>query len=71
MEKEVKYSNKDITIVWKPNMCKHAGVCVKTLPEVYRPKEKPWVAIENAITDELIAQVKQCPSGALSFYEND
>ncbi len=65
-----KYSNGDISIVWQPEKCIHAGVCVKTLPKVYHPKEKPWIKIENATTDELIAQVAQCPSGALSIEKN-
>ena len=65
MSKE--YSNGEITIKWQPNLCKHAGVCVKTLPQVYKPKEKPWIQIENASTDELKDQVSNCPSGALSY----
>ncbi|WP_282123354.1 (4Fe-4S)-binding protein [Algibacter mikhailovii] len=61
------YSNKDITIVWQSKKCIHAGVCVKTLPQVYNPQEVPWVKIENATTEELIDQVSKCPSGALSI----
>lgn len=68
MKKE--YSNGEITIVWEPKLCQHSGICVRTLPQVYKPKEKPWIQIEHATTDELIDQVKQCPSGALSFYRN-
>lgn len=64
------YSNGEMTIVWQPELCIHAGTCVKMLPKVYHPKERPWVQIENATTDELIAQVKECPSGALSFRMN-
>ena len=64
------YSNGDITIKWEPKICKHAGVCVKMLPKVYVPKNKPWIQIENASTEELKAQIGKCPSGALSFTEN-
>lgn len=72
MGKEIKvaYSNEDITIAWKPNLCIHAGECVKTLPQVYKPKEKPWISIENASTQELINQITKCPSGALSYTKN-
>ena len=69
MKKE--YSNGEITIVWQAKLCQHSGICVRTLPQVYKPKEKPWIQIENATTDELIDQVKRCPSGALSFYRNE
>lgn len=69
MEKEVHYQNEDITIVWKPNLCIHSAVCVKTLPKVYNPKAKPWLTIENASTEELKNQINKCPSGALSYIE--
>lgn len=61
------YSNGDITILWKPDKCTHSGICVKTLPKVYDPKERPWIKPENATTEELIDQVAKCPSGALSI----
>ncbi len=64
------YTNGEITIVWKPGMCSHSGMCVRTLPQVYNPKAKPWITIENATTEELKAQLAKCPSGALSYYEN-
>jgi uncharacterized Fe-S cluster protein YjdI len=67
----IKYQNGEITILWKPKVCIHAGVCVKTLPQVYDPKARPWINIENATTEELIGQVAQCPSGALSIEKND
>ena len=64
------YSNGELTIVWEPGKCIHSGICVKTLPNVYDPKARPWINVDNASTEELIAQIKQCPSGALSYYMN-
>ena len=61
------YSNGEITILWKPKTCIHAGECVKRLPDVYKPNEKPWMQIENATTEALKEQILACPSGALSF----
>ncbi|EID72428.1 (4Fe-4S)-binding protein [Imtechella halotolerans] len=61
------YTNGEITIIWKPEKCIHSGICVKTLPGVYNPKDKPWIKPENAQTQELISQVAKCPSGALSI----
>lgn len=63
------YSNGEVTIVWQPKLCIHSGVCVKTLPKVYNPKERPWIKPENAATQEIIDQVAKCPSGALSIKE--
>lgn len=68
MSKE--YSNGEITIQWQPKICKHAAVCVKMLPKVYKPKESPWITIENATTEELKNQINKCLSGALTFREN-
>ena len=72
MEKQIQkeYSNGEITVVWQPKKCMHAGICVRTLPQVYNPKEKPWIKIENATSEEIRSQVGKCPSGALSFYTN-
>ncbi len=67
MEKVNEYSNGEITILWKPGKCTHAGICVKTLPEVYDPNQRPWIQIENATSAELMNQVSKCPSGALSY----
>ena len=67
--KKVNYSNQDITIVWDQEKCIHAAECVKRLPKVYKPKERPWITIENATTQELKEQINACPSGALSFTE--
>ncbi len=65
------YSNGELTIVWDVKKCIHSGICVKLLPKVYNPKERPWIKMENASTDELKAQLSKCPSGALSYYMND
>ncbi len=64
------YTNGEITILWQPERCVHAGICWQTLPNVYKPKERPWVRIENATTEELKEQINACPSGALSYTEN-
>ncbi len=64
------YSTGEIAILWQPEKCIHSGICVKTLPKVYNPKEKPWIKLENASSEELINQVAKCPSGALSITQD-
>lgn len=66
---EIRYSNNEINIVWRPNLCTHSGFCVRLLPNVYKPKERPWITIENATTEELKRQINKCPSKALTFEE--
>lgn len=65
------YSNADITVVWKPAMCIHSTLCWKGLSSVFNPKQRPWIKIEGGWTDEIIAQVEKCPSGALSYFRNN
>jgi uncharacterized Fe-S cluster protein YjdI len=72
MPKETfKYSNNDITVVWKPNTCMHSTLCWTGLLEVFNPRERPWIKIEGSTTGKIIEQVKKCPSGALSYFMND
>jgi uncharacterized Fe-S cluster protein YjdI len=67
------YSNGEITIVWKTALCRHSTICWKPatgLPGVFNPLLRPWIKPEASSTDQIIEQVKKCPSGALSFYRN-
>ena len=64
------YSNGEITVVWKPDQCIHSTICWKGLLNVFDPRKRPWINVENAATNEIIAQIDKCPSGALSYYYN-
>ena len=64
------YSNGEITVTWEAEKCVHSGICAKGLPNVFRPRLRPWVQIEAADTNTIVKQVKQCPSGALNYYLN-
>ena len=70
MEITKKYTNDEVTIVWKPDLCIHSKICWTELREVFDPFVKPWIKPEGAITERIITQVKKCPSGALSYYMN-
>lgn len=66
-----KYTNGEVTVVWKPDICIHSTICFRGLPDVFDPRKRPWVTPEGAETQTIIEQVKQCPSGALSYYLNE
>lgn len=71
MPREIlKYTNNEVTVVWKPKTCIHSTICWKGLIEVFNPRERPWIKMEGAGTQRIIEQVRQCPSGALSYYMN-
>lgn len=68
---EKRYTNGEITVVWKPDVCIHSTICFKGLPDVFKPKERPWITPEGAETEQIAAQVDKCPSGALSYFDNE
>jgi uncharacterized Fe-S cluster protein YjdI len=68
-----KYTNGEVTIVWKPAACIHSTLCWRGatgLPSVFNPQASPWINPEGGTTEEIIERVKNCPSGALSYYMN-
>ena len=67
METKQYTKNSEISILWTPEKCIHAGICAKTLPTVYRPREKLWISPLNATAEELKVQIDACPSGALGY----
>jgi len=68
--KEHSYTNGEITVVWKPDLCKHSTLCWKGLRSVFDPGKKPWIKMEGAESEIIREQVSKCPSGALSYFNN-
>lgn len=64
------YTNGEVTVVWKPNVCVHSTKCWRSLPGVFDPRKRPWVNMEGGATEEIIKTVSNCPSGALSLRTN-
>jgi putative redox protein len=62
-----RYSNGDITVTWKPELCRHTGICARGLPLVFNPSRRPWVQLEHADSATVSHQVDRCPSGALTW----
>ena len=65
-----KYTNGEVTVVWQPAKCIHSTICFRELPVVFDPNKRPWVNARGATTEAIVAQVRRCPSGALSFFMN-
>jgi len=64
------YSNAEITVIWKPGLCQHSTHCWKGLINVFNPQKKPWIDITGDTSERIVAQVKKCPSEALSYIYN-
>ncbi len=55
-------------VKWDENVCSHAGVCVTTLPNVFKVEDGNFVIDTAAATEaEIRDVVSKCPSGALSI----
>ncbi|MGV3632406.1 MAG: (4Fe-4S)-binding protein [Bacteroidota bacterium] len=61
------YLKDDLTILWDSSKCTHSAVCAKGLPSVFKPRERPWIQVENESKETIRDQVLKCPSGALSL----
>ena len=61
------YETPDVTVTFDPNVCRHTGICLRGLPDVFDIRHKRWGRPELATADAVIAQVGLCPSGALQI----
>jgi uncharacterized Fe-S cluster protein YjdI len=59
------YESGDLRVTFDPKVCKHSGVCLRTLPAVFDVKRSRWIDPDAASSHDIIAAVGKCPSGAL------
>lgn len=70
-DKRESYQGKKITIHDNRGICAHAGHCTDGLSSTFRMKEEPWIHPDAASVDKIIATIRTCPSGALSYSVDD
>ncbi len=61
------YIGTGITVSFDGEICRHAARCVTGLPAVFDTVARPWIQPDNASVEDVAAQVRQCPSGALQY----
>ena len=60
-----------LKVNWNESTCQHAGVCVKTLPAVFKVEDGNFVIDNRAADESKIREVcAACPSGALTISED-
>lgn len=64
------FSNKDITVTYKPSVCINAERCAQELSTVFRQTVIPWIDLDGASSKKIMEQVRKCPSGALQCVKN-
>lgn len=62
-----RYTMHGVTVIWKPALCRHTGICARGLPDVFNPRRRPWIELQHAERDGITTQVERCPSGALTW----
>jgi CDGSH-type Zn-finger protein/uncharacterized Fe-S cluster protein YjdI len=70
-EKLHAFEGHDIRVTWSKARCIHAAECVRGLPRVFRPGERPWVSPEAGSAEGIAEVVMRCPTGALHFERTD
>jgi CDGSH-type Zn-finger protein len=61
------YIGEQVTILDNRGICAHSGFCTDNLAAVFHVGQEPFVDPKGARMDAIIAAVRNCPSGALSY----
>lgn len=61
------YVGEKITIHDNRGICAHAARCTDGLKTVFKLGQEPWIDPDGDTAEKIVAQIKQCPSGALSY----
>jgi uncharacterized Fe-S cluster protein YjdI len=65
------YTNGEIIVEWRSELCNHSGICITELPSVFDVLDRPWINMKGASTEEIIATVEACPTRALAWRYTD
>jgi uncharacterized Fe-S cluster protein YjdI/CDGSH-type Zn-finger protein len=65
------YETDQIAVIWEPAYCIHSANCIRGLPTVFNPRDRPWVHVEAAAADDIARVIMTCPTGALHFQRLD
>jgi CDGSH-type Zn-finger protein len=61
------YVGQQVTVLDNRGICAHSGLCTDNLASVFHVGKEPFVDPNGARMEAIIAAVRNCPSGALSY----
>jgi uncharacterized Fe-S cluster protein YjdI/CDGSH-type Zn-finger protein len=65
------YENASIRVLWDSSMCIHTGICLHSGDGAFDVERRPWVDVEAARIETIVAAIEACPSGALRYERLD
>lgn len=67
----LRYAGEEVTVTYNPLICSHAAECGRIAPDVFDPKQKPWVQPDKGSRNAVESVIAHCPSGALALALDD
>lgn len=61
------YRGKEMNVYFNRQLCIHAAECVRGNIAVFNPKQKPWIKVDEASSEEVKDIINRCPSRALQY----
>ena len=65
------FESEKVIVHWDSHRCIHVEACVRALPHVFSPSERPWIHPERADAVEIARACEACPAGALHYARKD
>ena len=61
------YTAPGLTVYYDAARCIHFAACVRRLPDVFVPGQRPWIQADQAAPETVAEVVRRCPTGALHY----
>jgi CDGSH-type Zn-finger protein/uncharacterized Fe-S cluster protein YjdI len=68
---KTQYPGAAIDASWDGRLCIHVGECVRANNDLFMGGRQPWGLPDAVSTEEVVATVNRCPTGALSYVRKD
>jgi CDGSH-type Zn-finger protein/uncharacterized Fe-S cluster protein YjdI len=65
------FESDDVIVRWDYLRCIHVEECIRSLPEVFDRRRRPWIDPTLASADRVARACERCPTGALHYERKD
>ncbi len=64
------YSNGEVTVFWRSELCIHSANCLIGLPEVFNTRKRPWINVHASDSKAIMKIIDTCPSRAITYLKS-